>query len=111
MNDHRYCVTTLSFDLGDGVRVVYYYNPVLGDFVSESWTKNDVYHREDGPAIHVYGLCGWQHWYCNGKFHRIGGPAIIYEHGAVLGGNSNGRLNAYYINGKSAIKNEFYSND
>ena len=39
--------------------------------------KNDLLHREDGPAvIRVGRLC----WFIEGLRHRLGGPAIIYNH-------------------------------
>jgi hypothetical protein len=52
------------------------------------WYKNNVYHREDGPA------CEWtdgtKEWWINGKPHREDGPA--YE-------GADGRQ-AWFINGK-----------
>ena len=36
------------------------------------WYKDDVFHREDGPAVYGYGS---QQWYLDGKLHRVGGPA------------------------------------
>ena len=42
--------------------------------------KNNVLHREDGPAI--IKLNGTNIWYFNGILHREGGlPAIIYSNG------------------------------
>jgi len=39
------------------------------------WLKNDLFHREDGPAI-VYKN-GSEEWYENGRYHRKNGPVII----------------------------------
>ncbi len=47
--------------------------------VHENGTKNDKFHRDDGPAI-IYSDCS-QEWYQNGKLHRDDGPAIIYSDG------------------------------
>jgi len=41
--------------------------------------KNDILHREDGPAI-IY-KSNTKSWYINGKKHRIGAPAIEWSNG------------------------------
>ena len=43
------------------------------------WYKDDVLHREDGPA--VIWCAGAREWYLDGKLHRVGGPAIEYPNG------------------------------
>ena len=40
---------------------------------------NEMYHREDGPAIQKY--IGSEEWYLFGKRHRIDGPAIEHDNG------------------------------
>jgi hypothetical protein len=43
------------------------------------WYKNDVLHRDAGPAvIHADGR---EEWRQHGKLHRLDGPAIIYPNG------------------------------
>jgi hypothetical protein len=63
------------------------------------WHKNNLLHREDGPAIE--NTNGSQVWYLNGKRHRVGGPAY-YTSGCSL---TKGTIPAtgyreYYVNGK-----------
>ena len=41
--------------------------------------KDDVYHREDGPAV-VFST-GTKFWFWNGKYHRLDGPAMEGESG------------------------------
>jgi hypothetical protein len=54
-----------------------------GLFVNKFGTKiyylNDLYHREDGPAIE-WGD-GNKEWYCHGELHRTDGPAIEWRDG------------------------------
>ena len=38
------------------------------------WYKDDILHREDGPAIE--GADGSKRWYLHGDLHRLDGPAI-----------------------------------
>ena len=66
------------------------------------WYKDDVLHREDGPAVvyakgdkwwYIDGLlhrrdghaieraCGSKEWYVDGKCHRLDGPAIEWADG------------------------------
>jgi len=52
------------------------------------WTKNNLLHREDGPAIKLNN--GTNMWYQNGKRHRLDGPAIEFYYGNK----------EYYLNGK-----------
>lgn len=42
-----------------------------------NWYINDVYHREDGPALVEKDQGEW--WYKKGKLHRVGGPAILVQ--------------------------------
>lgn len=46
---------------------------------SMRWYKDDLYHRDDGPAVIIDGDC-W--WYKNGKRHREDGPAVEYPNGS-----------------------------
>lgn len=61
-------------------------NGLIIDKYEQSWYKNDLLHREDGPAEE------WSHgtkvWYFNGKLHRTDGPAIEWINGSK----------AWYIN-------------
>jgi hypothetical protein len=43
------------------------------------WYKDDLLHREDGPAAEY--LDGDKCWYKEGKLHRIGYPAIEWNNG------------------------------
>ena len=43
---------------------------------------NEVYHREDGPAI-VY-LDGEKKWWMNGKLYRGNGPAVQLKNGRQI---------------------------
>src|SRR5579864_4962768 len=43
------------------------------------WYKNDLLHREEGPASETINKS--KKWYRNGKFHRENGPAIEYANG------------------------------
>lgn len=42
--------------------------------------ENDLYHREDGPAVE--GHDGYKEWWVNGRLHRLDGPAIEYSDGS-----------------------------
>lgn len=44
--------------------------------------RNDVLHREDGPAVEWFNVDKW--WYIDGKLHREDGPAIEYYSGYIL---------------------------
>jgi hypothetical protein len=46
---------------------------------TKRYCLNDIYHREDGPAIIYYD--GEMRWYIKGILHRTDGPAIIYTSG------------------------------
>ena len=52
------------------------------------YLKNNIFHREDGPAIEWAN--GKKEWYLNGKRHRTDGPAIEYPSGTK----------SWWINGK-----------
>jgi hypothetical protein len=43
------------------------------------WNLNNLYHRENGPAIECYN--GYKAWYKYGKCHREDGPAVHYYNG------------------------------
>lgn len=61
---------------------------------AEYWYQNNLYHREDGPAIvDRFG----KFWYLNGKRHRTDGPAMEYVHGTKR----------WYLNGKQITEQEF----
>lgn len=59
----------------------------------ERWYKDDLPHREDGPAIMVGNH---KSWYLNGKRHRIDGPAIEWA-----GGGKSWYLNDEFISCKT----------
>ena len=46
---------------------------------TKMWFIYGVYHREDGPAVET--VYGEKYWCVNGKYHRINGPAIQLEDG------------------------------
>ena len=54
-------------------------NGYYEDEYGEYWYLNDMYHREDGPAI-IYAY-GSQLWWINNKLHREDGPAVIHSDG------------------------------
>ena len=47
-----------------------------------TWYKDDLCHREDGPAIELTD--GTKIWYRNSKYHREDGPAIEREDGTKI---------------------------
>ena len=49
-------------------------NPTVYPDGTKVYFRNEVYHREDGPAIIYNNDC--KLWYKNGKLHREDGPAI-----------------------------------
>ena len=46
---------------------------------TETWFKDNCYHRDDGPAI--IDEDGYMAWIVNGATHRDDGPAIIWADG------------------------------
>lgn len=60
-----------------------------------SYYKNDLLHREDGPASNWPN--GDREWWFNGKLHRIDGPAIE---------NANGSKE-WFLNGIEYTEEEF----
>jgi hypothetical protein len=54
----------------------------------EEWFKDDLRHREDGPAIEWFN--GDKLWYLNGELHRVDGPARELSNGSK----------AWYLNGQ-----------
>ena len=63
---------------------------------SKHWWLNGRYHRLDGPAIEY--IDGTKLWYLNGKPHRVDGPAIEHASG----------YKAWYLNGKEYSEKEHY---
>lgn len=70
-------------------RVVHYKDDVLhredGPAVETAkgdkyWYVNGVPHRHDGPAIELSN--GYKEWIVNGKLHRLNGPARIWADGS-----------------------------
>ena len=61
---------------------------IIDEEGNKEYFKNDILHREDGPAIECKN--GNVYYYKNGKRHRTDGPAIIwynpYEEGWYLDG-------------------------
>ena len=51
----------------------------INDLGTKRWFKDDVLHRDDGPAV-IY-TNGDQCWYKEGKLHRDDGPAVICTSG------------------------------
>jgi len=47
---------------------------------TKKWFLNEVFHREDGPAIE-YVEIGHRYWYLKGKRHREDGPAVEESNG------------------------------
>lgn len=85
---------------------------------STEWYKNDLLHREDGPAYEY--LDGTKQWYQFGEYHREDGPACIdidgteewYLHGKLHRENGPARQwwngdNDWYINGIELSEEEF----
>jgi len=52
------------------------------NFGNEYWYKNDMLHREDGPAYEFNN--GARYWFKNNKFHREDGPAIETKNGTYF---------------------------
>jgi hypothetical protein len=52
------------------------------------WYKDDLLHREDGPAIELAN--GDKGWYKNGKLHRENSPAVEFADGTK----------SWWLNGK-----------
>lgn len=46
---------------------------------SECWYRDDVLHREDGPAVINPDA---SYWYINGHLHREDGPALLLDDGS-----------------------------
>jgi hypothetical protein len=51
----------------------------IDNFGTKRWYKNDLRHKEDGPAV-IYPD-GAKFWYFEDKIHRTDGPAIIHSDG------------------------------
>ena len=47
---------------------------IIDDHGNHFWYKNDLLHREDGPAVEYY--YGDKEWYKEDKLHRLDGPAV-----------------------------------
>ncbi len=63
---------------------------------TKEWYVNGELHREDGPAIEFDG--GQKRWFKNGKLHREDGPAVEFSHGQHEG--------LWYLNGKQCTEQE-----
>jgi hypothetical protein len=63
----------------------------------KEWLINGEYHREDGPAIETSS--GSKEWYINGELHRIDGPAAEYYYGQ----------RAWFLKGKEYTYEEWFS--
>ena len=46
----------------------------------KEWFLNDLFHREDGPAVDQVG--GHKEWWLNGQLHRVNGPAREFPNGS-----------------------------
>ena len=51
------------------------------DCGNKYWILNDLYHRDNGPAIEYSD--GSKSWYKNGLYHRVGGPAVEWADGSI----------------------------
>jgi len=49
---------------------------VIDNDGNKYWYKDNLYHREDGPAIEYIDIS--KKWFLEGKLHRVDGPAIEY---------------------------------
>jgi hypothetical protein len=69
----------------------------------EEWFKNNLHHREDGPAL----ICKrndfvlFSEWYQNGKIHHENGPALIINYDSGL------KEEKYYLNGIEYSEEKF----
>ena len=70
---------------------------VLSPNGDKHFYKEDLLHREDGPAIEF--ASGEKHWYYENRFHRLDGPAVEYANGKV----------EYYLEGKKYSYTEWYA--
>ena len=61
------------------------------------WDKDDLFHREDGPAIEGLDSRGMKAWYKNGVLHNENGPAVA---------NANGRKE-WWVEGVKLTEEEF----
>lgn len=64
---------------------------------TKMWYKNDLLHREDGPAIEY--MDGTKHWCKDGKYHRNNGPAIEYSSGTKEWHQDGLLISVQYSNG------------
>jgi hypothetical protein len=77
---------------------------VGADGTKRYFNENNLYHREDGPAIEYPN--GDKIWWNNGNLHRFDGPAVEFADDD----------NEWYINGKrlslekEAILNQWWNN-
>jgi hypothetical protein len=63
---------------------------IVDDWGDSYWYLNDLYHREDGPA--VVEEDGHKEWWIEGKKHRTDGPAVEYLNGSKYWYLNNQRL-------------------
>jgi hypothetical protein len=52
---------------------------MVDKYSTRCWTKDNKYHRLDGPAVEC--VDGTKVWFVDGKFHRLDGPAIERANG------------------------------
>jgi len=64
----------------------------LGDI---HYYKDDVYHREDGPAVECAN--GSKFWWVDGKRHREDGPAMEWNNG----------WKAWHLNGIGYLEEDY----
>jgi len=61
---------------------------IIDDEGDEYWYKDNILHREDGPAIEW--VSGSKFWVIDGNLHRMDGPAIYHPLG----------ISSWYYHGK-----------
>lgn len=68
---------------------------IINKHGSVHWYENGQFHRLDGPAIEE--PTGTRMWYLNGKRHREDGPAVEYSNGVKL----------WYLENRQVTEEEF----
>lgn len=77
-------------------------NGLVRSFCCNQWFKNDLLHREDGPAQQYHNS---KYWYINGKLHRLDGPAVERAPD-WYGGGGYVSQNEWHINGELHREND-----
>ena len=78
---------------------------IVDSYYLQEYTKNDKYHRQEGPAYIEKFDGGYKSilkWYINGKLHRLEGPAVIINDYDTFE-----MKEMFYIRGKCYEKEEF----